>query len=107
FDQQGGAPYRGGQGAGQKLNSKPKVHTSLKLLREAQCEAADVPQAAWQGYLATVRHLVDLDHGHFSKRHPDVPNTVPGDAARRRILNAAKDEVFQPGDLVWVEWDTE
>jgi hypothetical protein len=33
FDQQGGAPYRGGQGAGQKLNSKPKVHTSLKVLR--------------------------------------------------------------------------
>jgi CRISPR-associated protein (TIGR03986 family) len=106
FDQQGGAPYRGGQGAGQKLNSKPKVHTSLKVLSEAQTEAADVPQAARQGYLATVRHLVDLDHGHFSERHPDVPNTVTGDAARSRILKAAKDEVFQPGDLVWVEWDT-
>jgi CRISPR-associated protein (TIGR03986 family) len=53
------------------------------------------------------RRLVDLDHGHFSERHPDVPNTVTGDAARTRILKAAKDEVFQPGDLVWVEWDTE
>lgn len=107
FDQQGGAPYRGGQGAGQKLNSKPMVHTSLKVLREAQTESFDVPQAAQDGYLATVRHLVDLDHGHFSERHPDVPNTVKGDAARNRILKAAKDEVFQPGDLVWVEWDTE
>jgi len=107
FDQQGGAPYRGGQGAGQKLNSKPKVHTSLKVLREAQTEAFDVSKAAQDGYLATVRHLVDLDHGHFSQRHPDVPNTVKGDAARDRILKAAKDEVFQPGDLVWVEWDTE
>lgn len=107
FDQQGGAAYRGGQGAGQRLNSKPKVHTSLTVLREAQTEAADVPQVAQEGYLATVRHLVDLSHGHFSERHPDVPNTVTSDAARNRILKAAKDEVFQPGDLVWVEWDTE
>ncbi len=107
FDQQGGAPYRGGQGAGQKLNSKRKVHTSLKVLGEAQTESSDVPQAAQDGYLATVRHLVDLDHGHFSERHPDVPNTVKGDGARDRILKAAKDEVFQPGDLIWVEWDTE
>jgi len=107
FDQHGGAPYRGGQGAGQKLNSKPKVHTSLKVLSDAQTESFDVPQAAQDGYLATVRHLVDLHHGHFSERHPDVPNTVKGDAARNRILEATKDEIFQPGDLVWVEWDTE
>jgi CRISPR-associated protein (TIGR03986 family) len=107
FDQQGGAPYRGGQGAGQKLNSKPKVHNSLKVLLESQTEAFDVSKAAQDGYLATVRHLVDLDHGHFSERHPNVPNIVKGDAARTRILKAAKDEVFQPGDLVWVEWDTE
>lgn len=107
FDQQGGASYRGGQGAGQKLNSKPRVHTSLKVLRGVQTEAADVPQAAQEGFLATVHHLADLNHGHFSERHPDVPNTVRGDAARNRILKAAKDEVFQPGDLVWVEWDTE
>lgn len=106
FDQQGGAPYRGGQGAGQKLNSKPKVHNSLKVLLESQTEAFDVSKAAQDGYLATVRHLVDLDHGHFSERHPDVPSTVKGDAARTRILKAAKDDVFQPGDLVWVEWDT-
>jgi len=107
FDQPGGVPYRGGQGAGQRLNSKPRVHTSLKVLRNAQTEAFDVPEAVQDGYLATVRHLIDLDHGHFSERHPDVPNTVTGDAARDRILKAAKDEVFQPGDLIWVEWDTE
>lgn len=107
FDQQGGAVYRGGQGAGQKLNSKPKVHTSLTVLRNVRTEVADVPQGAREGYLATVRHLVDLTHGHFSERHPDVPNTVTGDSARDRILKAAKEEVFQPGDLIWVEWDTE
>jgi CRISPR-associated protein (TIGR03986 family) len=107
FDQPGGVPYRGGQGAGRRLNSNQMVHTSLSVLREAQTEARDVPQAAQDGYLATVRHLSNLDDGHFSERHPDVPNTVTGDAARSRILEAARNEVFQPGDLIWVEWDTE
>jgi CRISPR-associated protein (TIGR03986 family) len=107
FDQPGGVPYRGGQGAGQRLNSKPRVHTSLKVLRNAQTEAFDVPEAVQDGYLATVRHLIDLDHGHFSERHPDVPKIVTGDVVRNRILKAAKEEVFQPGDLIWVEWDTE
>jgi CRISPR-associated protein (TIGR03986 family) len=107
FDQQGGAPYRGGQGAGQKLNSKTSVHTSLTVRREVETETFDVPQAARDGYLATLRHLLDLEHGHFSERHPDVPNTLKGEDARKRILQAAKAEVFQPGDLIWVEWDTE
>lgn len=107
FDQNDGAAYRGGQGAGQELNSKPRVHTSLKILREAKTEEVDIPQTAQEGYLATLRHLIDFDYGHFSERHPDVPNIVTGDAARSRILKAAKDEVFQPGDLIWVEWDTE
>ncbi len=107
FGQPGGAPYRGGQGAGKQLNSKHRVHNSLTVLREAQTETHDVPQAAQDGYLATLRHLVDLSHGHFSERHPDVPKTITGDKARQRILKAASEEVFQPGDLIWVEWDTE
>jgi hypothetical protein len=107
FDQQGGSPYRGGQGAGQKLNSRPKVHTSLTVLKTAKTETVDVSQPARDGYLATIRHLVDPDHGHFSERHPDVPKVVKGEDARRRILAAAKNEIFQPGDLIWVEWDTE
>jgi hypothetical protein len=107
FDQQGGGPYRGGQGAGQKLNSKPKVHGSLKVQREVQTERFPVPDSARHGYVATVRHLVSLEHGHFSERHPDVPQTVSGGDASSRILDAAKYEVFQPGDFVWVEWDTE
>jgi hypothetical protein len=105
FDQHGGLPYRGGQGAGQKLNSKLKVHTSLKVLSQVQTEVVDVPQAAQDGYLATLRHLIDLEHGHFSNRHPD--HSQWGEKARKRILEAAQNEVFQPGDMIWVEWDTE
>lgn len=107
FDDGNGATYRGGQGAGEKLNSKRNLHKKLTAKPSQPTETATLSQVVQDGYLATVRHLVDLDHGHFSERHPDVPNTVKGDAARDRILKAAKDEVFQPGDLVWVEWDTE
>ncbi|HXH13722.1 MAG TPA: TIGR03986 family CRISPR-associated RAMP protein [Alphaproteobacteria bacterium] len=107
FDQPGGATYRGGQGAGQNLNSKRKIHSSLKVLKKVATQSVQVPQAAQAGYLVTLRHLVDLGHGHFGERHPDVPKTVTGEDARKRILEAAEKEVFQPGDLIWVEWDTE
>lgn len=107
FDEQGGSPYRGGQGAGQKLNSRPDVHTSLTVRKTVRTETRDVLQPARDGYLATIRHLVDLVDGHFSERHPDVPEVVTGAEARARILKAARDEVFLPGDLIWVEWDTE
>ncbi|AGA25282.1 hypothetical protein [Singulisphaera acidiphila] len=107
FDDGNGAAYRGGQGAGEKLNSKRDLHEKLTVNPSQPTETATVSQTVQDGYLATVWHLVDLGHGHFSERHPDVPNTVTGDVARDRILEAAKNEVFQPGDLVWVEWDTE
>jgi CRISPR-associated protein (TIGR03986 family) len=107
FDDGSGAPYRGGQGAGAKLNSKRNLHRKLTANPSAPANNVEVPSAVQESYLATLRHLVDLDHGHFSERHPDVPNTVTGNDARTRILKAAKDEVFQPGDLIWVEWDTD
>ncbi|QUV93978.1 TIGR03986 family CRISPR-associated RAMP protein [Chloracidobacterium aggregatum] len=106
FDDASGAPYRGGQGAGEKLNSKRKLHQTLEVNPNQAVKTASVPTAVQDGYLATLRHLVDLAHGHFSERHPDVPKTITGDEARRRILKAAAEEVFQPGDLIWVEWDT-
>lgn len=107
FDDVNGAIYRGGQGAGERLNSKRNLHRKLTANPSQPTETATLSQAVLDGYLATVRHLVDLDSGHFSQRHPDVPKAVTGDTARGRILKAAKEEVFQPGDLVWVEWDTE
>lgn len=106
FDDGNGATYRGGQGAGERLNSKRNLHGKLTANPDEPTETVTLAQSVQEGYLATVRHLVDPDHGHFSERHPDVPKTVAGDAARARILRATKNEVFQPGDLVWVEWDT-
>jgi CRISPR-associated protein (TIGR03986 family) len=107
FDDSNGATYRGGQGAGKKLNSKRPLHARLTANPSEPTETATLSQTVQDGYLQTVRHLIDLSHGHFSERHPDVPGTVSSDDARSRILQAAKDEVFQPGDLIWIEWDTE
>lgn len=105
FDGGSGTPYRGGQGAGEKLNSSRKLHSSLIADPNGPTETVEVPSAAKAGYLATLRHLTDLTHGHFSERHPDVSDILSGDKARDRILKAAGSVVFRPGDLIWVEWD--
>lgn len=104
FDDGNGAAYRGGQGAGERLNSKRNLHKTVTANPSKPTEIADVPVSVQDGYLATLRHLVDDEHGHFSERHPDA-STI-GQAAQSRILEAASNVVFQPGDLIWVEWDT-
>jgi hypothetical protein len=106
FDVNGAASYRGGLGAGERLNSKRRLHASLEATPDSPLDSQPVPAEVQDGYLHTIRHLVDLDQGHFSERHPDVPNTISGEEARSRILDAAETVVFQTGDLIWVEWDT-
>ena len=102
----GGAAYRGGMGAGERLNAKRKLHARLDADPDNPVTRVAVPEEVRDGYLNTLRHLTDLSHGHFGERHPDVPNTVKGDDARSRILQSAAGEAFSAGDLVWVEWDT-
>ena len=105
-DRAGGSAYRGGQGAGDRLNSKRRLHETLEAVPASPTTSVKVPEAVQAGYLNTLRHLIDPTHGHFGERHPDVPTTITGDYARRRILHAASNVVFQPGDMIWVEWDT-
>jgi CRISPR-associated protein (TIGR03986 family) len=107
FDNGDGAPYRGGQGAGERLNSKRNLHKKLEANPTTPVTSAAVSESVQAGYLNTLRHLVDSTHGHFSERHPDVPTTIKGEDARNRILHAASNVVFQPGDMIWVEWDTQ
>ncbi len=102
----GGSRYRGGLGAGEKLNSKKTLHERLATNPDTPVETISVPREVQEGYLNTLRHLTDLIHGHFSERHPEVPGAVTGGDARHRILEAAGSVVFSPGDLMWVEWDT-
>lgn len=108
FDDHEGGKYRGGQGAGQRLNSKRELHRTLNANPKVPTETMAVDPPVQDNYLETLRHLTDVHNGHFSSRHPDViTKVIASEAARDRILKAAKDEVFQPGDLIWVEWDTE
>lgn len=107
FDAPGGAPYHGGLGARETLNSRRPLHTFLRAEPVGPTTRVSVPHDVQEGYLHTIRHLTDLEHGHFSERHPDVPNRVTGEQARDRIREAARNVVFQPGDLIWVEWDRE
>ncbi|HSW09327.1 MAG TPA: hypothetical protein VLK32_00270 [Bacillota bacterium] len=106
FDAPEGAPYRGGLGAGDKLNSKRRLRSSLHADPSTLVTRVPVSPEVQEGYRNTIRHLADTKHGHFSKRHPDVPGSVNGEQAERRMLDAAERKVFQPGDLIWVEWDT-
>jgi CRISPR-associated protein (TIGR03986 family) len=105
FDDGNGAAYRGGQGAGERLNSKHNLHKTLTANPSEPREDVAVPDLVQHGYLVTLRHLTNEVYGHFSERHPDGKQV--GEAARTRILEAAAKVVFQPGDLIWVEWDTE
>jgi hypothetical protein len=105
FDAENRAPYRGGQGAGEMLNSKRNLHSRLTANPNTTAQTVPVPDSVRQGFLATLRHLTNDKHGHFSERHPDGKDT--GKRARTRILDAAARVVFQTGDLIWVEWDTD
>ncbi|MCC6930378.1 MAG: hypothetical protein IT359_15440 [Gemmatimonadaceae bacterium] len=105
FDDGRGAAYRGGQGAGVRLNSKRNLHSELTANPALPTHTATLSQEVQESYLATVRHLVDEATGHFSERHPDAKEY--GAKATARIRDAARSVVFQPGDFVWVEWDTE
>lgn len=105
FDDGNGATYRGGQGAGEKLNSKRPLHSRLTANPNQPTEIATLSPSVQEGYLKTIRHLVDEASGHFSERHPDAKEH--GANARARILDAAQSIVFRPGDLIWVEWDVE
>jgi CRISPR-associated protein (TIGR03986 family) len=105
FDVEGAARYRGGMGAGERLNSKKKLHHTVETSPK-QYERATLREEVIKGHLNTITHLADISNGHFSERHPDIPEKIMNQKAREGILKAAK-EAFQPGDIIWVEWDTE
>lgn len=94
FDDPNGAPYRGGLGAGERLNSKQNLHKKLAANPDTATETVEVPNVVQEGYLATLRHLIDLNHGHFSNRHPD--HSKWGEKARKRILEAPKMRCSSP-----------
>lgn len=109
-------PYRGGLGGGQPLPSaiqsedahKKIIHTHLDVGSLAiEHKAVPLSKEAIYQYRATLAHLMDTDAGHFSARHPQVGADQEKQKLGRETIEKAAASVFQPGDLIWVEWDTE
>jgi CRISPR-associated protein (TIGR03986 family) len=109
-------PYRGGLGGGLALpeqilaeDARRKViHThidvsQLHVEHEGICPSAQVIER----YTSTLQHLLDVNDGHFSARHPYVGTDQQKQGLGREAVEAGAARASQPGDLIWVEWDTE
>lgn len=109
-------PYRGGMGAGIQLPPKclsPDaaeriVHTSVTLAAGIHVESSNVTVSARtaEQYKRTLGHYFSDESGHFSSRHPAIGNDASSRDQGIDALKAGARRAFQPGDLIWVEWDT-
>ncbi|MHB1557273.1 MAG: hypothetical protein ACYC61_07320 [Isosphaeraceae bacterium] len=109
-------PYKGGLGGGKALPDavlaedarRKLIHThievsQLRVEHEAVSPAADVIAR----FTMTLTHLLDVNDGHFSARHPHIGTDQEKQRLGREAIESGAARAFQPGDLVWVEWDTE
>lgn len=109
-------PYRGGLGAGKALpdvvlseDARRKLihtHVDVQQLRVEHASVRPSPSVI-ERYAATLMHLLDAKDGHFSARHPNIGTDQQKQCQGREAVETGAARAFQPGDLVWVEWDTE
>ncbi len=109
-------PYRGGLGGGQALPDqilaedarRKMIHTHVDVTQlRVEHEAVSPSAPVIAQYTATLTHLLDVNEGHFSARHPHVGSDQQKQRMGREAIEGGAARAFQPGDLVWVEWDTE
>jgi len=109
-------PYRGGLGAGEALpdtvlsqeTRQKLIHTHIEV-PQLRVEHASVrpSSSVLEQYAVTLAHLLDTNDGHFSSRHPYIGTNQQKQRQGREAIESGAARAFQPGDLVWVEWDTE
>lgn len=108
-------PYRGGMGAGTKFPSEclspdaqgRTIHTSLSVEGSGLDRSKlAVSSETVKQYERTLEHYFSGDSGHFSSRHPQIGNESNAREAGIKALKDGASRAFQPGDLIWVEWDT-
>lgn len=108
-------PYRGGLGGGQALPNqilaedarRKIIHTHIDVSQlRVEHEAVRPSAQVIEQYTATLRHLLDVNEGHFSARHPHIGTDQQKQRMGREAVEGGAARAFQPGDLVWVEWDT-
>lgn len=108
-------PYRGGLGAGVPLPhdilsedaGRRLIHTHIVARLAVESSSVRLSDENIKQYRATLSHLLDTDDGHFSARHPRIGNDQRKQRLGRAVIERAAAQAFQPGDLIWVEWDTE
>lgn len=109
-------PYRGGLGGGQALPDqilaedarRKMIHTHVDVTQlRVEHEAVSPSAPVIAQYTATLTHLLDVNEGHFSARHPHIGTDQQKQRMGREAIEGGAGRAFQPGDLVWVEWDTE
>jgi CRISPR-associated protein (TIGR03986 family) len=108
--------YRGGLGGGQALSDqilaedarRKIIHTHVDVSQlRVEHEAVKPSAEVLEQYTATLRHLLDVNDGHFSARHPHIGTDQQKQRMGREAIEGGAARAFQRGDLVWVEWDTE
>lgn len=109
-------PYRGGLGAGVRLPDailsedaqRRIIHTHIDVAQvQVEHQAVRPSAEIVSQYSATLRHLLDVNEGHFSARHPHIGTDQQKQRMGREAIERAAARAFQPGDLIWVEWDTD
>jgi len=109
-------PYKGGLGGGEPLpeailsgDARRKViHTHIDVRQlSVEYKSVCLSAAVIDQYAATLTHLLDTNNGHFSGRHPNVGMDQNKQRLGREAVQQAAARVFQPGDIIWVEWDTD
>ncbi|WP_437203593.1 hypothetical protein [Planctomicrobium sp. SH664] len=108
--------YRGGLGAGEAMPDalfsadapKKVIRTHIKVPQLRVEHALVRPlSSVIQRYTETLTHLLDTNDGHFSSRHPCIGTNQQKQRQGRAAVEQGAQQAFQPGDLIWVEWDTE
>jgi CRISPR-associated protein (TIGR03986 family) len=109
-------PYRGGLAGGKPLPDavlsedarRKLIHTHIDV-RQLRVEhrAVRTSSDVMKQYEATQTHLLDTENGHFSARHPSIGTDQHKQRLGREAVEKGAERAFQPGDLVWVEWNTE
>jgi CRISPR-associated protein (TIGR03986 family) len=109
-------PYKGGLGGGEALPDailaedarRKTIHTHIDVSQLCvEHGAVNAPDQVTTQYTATLTHLLNVNEGHFSARHPHIGTDQQKQRMGREAVEHGAARAFQPGDLVWVEWDME
>lgn len=110
-------PYKGGLFGGKYApdpqafypnGSRTKIRTVVDVsnLRGVEHRKQSIDESVVEQYKATLQHLFNQEHGHFSSRHPSLGNDRIEQEKFIDAVRAAAKGAFEKNDIICVEWDT-